>query len=196
MQQLTGCPPSDVLAGHWQSHLHRPAYYVALDRAAGRVVVCVRGTLQLGDFCTVLDAVPQPITLCGVAGHVHGGFLAAARNLLPPVAAALRAAAQQVPGWPVLVTGHSLGGGVAAVLAMLLADQRQRAEQEAEEGRHCQQLPDQSEQQQDSLQQLGQMTCIGVGAAAAFSQPLGMACHDFVTSVLYGVSAGQAWRCW
>ena len=33
---------------------------------------------------------------------------------------ALEQAATRCPGWPVLVTGHSLGAGVAALLAVLL----------------------------------------------------------------------------
>lgn len=48
LEQLTGCPPGDVLAAQWTAHLHRPAYYVALDRQRRTIVVCVRGTLQVG----------------------------------------------------------------------------------------------------------------------------------------------------
>lgn len=190
MQQLTGVPPADVLAAQWVAHLHRPAFYVALDRAARRVVVCVRGTLQLGDFCTILNAVPQPFGLCGTEGHVHAGFLAAARNLLPPVTAALRTAASQAPGWPTLITGHSLGGGVAAVLTMLLADHRQRAHCEAEAAGQpwppCPQQQQQHEQPIDPLWRLGEVSCVGIGAAAAFDQALGMAARPHVTSVLFG----------
>lgn len=131
----------------------------------------------------MLDAVPQPVTLCGVSGHVHGGFLAAARNLVQPVAAALRAAADQCPGYPLLVCGHSLGGGVAAVLAMLLQDLRMRAEAAAEAG--LQLAPEQAAVV-ETLERLGDMRCIGIGAAAAFCRELGMASHGLVTSVLFG----------
>lgn len=160
--------------------------------------------LQLGDYATVLDAVPQPATLCGVSGHVHGGFLAAARNMLPPVSAALRAAAQACPGWPVLLCGHSLGGGVAAVLTMLLVEQRQRWEQQQEwrqqrngaAGEPEEQAEQQpaalplrapAQQPQDEMWlQLGKLRCVGIGAAAAFCETLGVACKPHVASVLYG----------
>lgn len=46
VHQLTGCPPSDVLAAQWVAHLHRPAWYAAVDRQRSMVVVCIRGTLQ------------------------------------------------------------------------------------------------------------------------------------------------------
>ena len=183
LHQLTGCPPGDVVAAQWQAHLHRPAWYAAIDRHARQVVVCVRGTIQLGDFLTVLDAVPQPVSLCGTAGHVHGGFLAAAHNLVPPVAAALRAAARECPGWPVVVCGHSLGGGVAAVVTTLLVDLRQHADAAAEQGVTLR--PDE-QQQVEALRALGSVRCIGIGAAAAFCHELGMACRPHVTSVLYG----------
>ena len=139
--------------------------------------------LQAGDACTVLDAVPQPVTLCGVSGHVHGGFLAAARNLVQPVAAALQTAAERCPGYPVLLCGHSLGGGVVAVLAMLLEDVRQRAQAAAEAGL---QLEPEQAAVVEVLRRLGQMRCIGIGAAAAFCRELGMASHAHVTSVLFG----------
>ena len=210
MPQLTGVPPADVLAAQWQSHFHKPAFYVAIDRSRRCVVVAVRGTLQVGDYCTVLDAVPQPATLCGISGHVHGGFLAAAHNLLPPVAAALRAAADSCCGWPVLLTGHSLGGGVAAVLAVLLNEKRQQHQEwqqrgggssggddeqlEAEEQEGQLEGGEEEGQQQaaeegaegEPLWRLGEISCVGIGAAAAFCRVLGMACRPHVTSVLYG----------
>jgi hypothetical protein len=207
VQQLTGVPPADVLAAQWQSHLHKPAFYVAIDRARRCVVVAVRGTLQVGDYCTVLDAVPQPATLCGISGHVHGGFLAAAHNLLPPVTAALRAAATSCPGWTVLLTGHSLGGGVAAVLAVLLNEKRQQHQERQQRGAGDDNQQQEAEEQEEQLEggeeegkqqaaeegaegeplwQLGEISCVGIGAAAAFCCVLGMACRPHVTSVLYG----------
>jgi len=107
----------------------------------------------------------------------------------------------------VLLTGHSLGGGVAAVLAVLLLEQRQQWQQQQQWRQQQQQqqhlgpelelLPEstrlgpaqgqQQQQQQDELwSQLGELRCVGVGAAAAFCQMLGMACKQHVTSILYG----------
>ncbi len=47
----------------------------------------------------------QPVML-----QVHEGMMAAATFVHCNTAEALEAAAQQFPGWPVLVTGHSYGG--------------------------------------------------------------------------------------
>lgn len=46
---------------------------------------------------------------CG-AGKVHEGMMAAATFVHCNTAAALQAAAQKHPGWPLIVTGHSMGG--------------------------------------------------------------------------------------
>ena len=128
------------------------------------------------------------MTLCGVAGHVHAGFLAAARHLEGPVTAALGEAAARCPGWPVLLCGHSLGGGVAAVLTMQLADRRQRAAAAAAAAAAAGQPPPPSD---DPLSRLGPLRCIGVGAAAAFDERLGLAARGHgVTTVLYGCGLG------
>ena len=62
---------------------------------------------------------------------------------------ALQEAARRCPGWPLLLTGHSLGGGVAALLTMLL-------------------------QQSGLPPGLGPMRCVtvGTGAAAAVASAL------------------------
>lgn len=76
-------------------------------------------------------------------------------------ASALEEAARRCPGWPVVLTGHSLGGGVAALLSLLL---RQSG------------LPP----------GLGPLHCITLGTAAVMSRPLAEACNDRVTSVILG----------
>ena len=54
----------------------------------------------------MLDAAPEPVTLCGTAGHAHAGMLAAATGMLDAVLTALQEAGRRAPGWPVLITGH------------------------------------------------------------------------------------------
>lgn len=54
LKRLTGVPAEDVLAAQWIAHLHRPAHYVAIDRSRQMVVVCVRGTLQVGHAASLV----------------------------------------------------------------------------------------------------------------------------------------------
>ena len=46
----------------------------------------------------------------GHAGKVHEGMMSAATFVHCNTAAALESAARLYPGWPLVVTGHSMGG--------------------------------------------------------------------------------------
>jgi hypothetical protein len=159
---LAGVAPADLLAAHWRNSPYRPCHYVAIDRAAGCVVVSVRGSLEVGDLLMDLSASPMEVRLLGVDGWVHEGIMAAATFCHCATAAALEEAACRCPGWPVLLCGHSLGGGVAAVLSLLL------------------------QQQPGGLPGLGPVRCITMGGAAVMSAPLAAACEATTVSVVVG----------
>ena len=57
-----------------------------------------------------LSANPMEVTLAGMHGKVHEGLMAAATYIHCNTGAALHKAATDFPGWPLLVTGHSMGG--------------------------------------------------------------------------------------
>lgn len=57
-----------------------------------------------------LSAQPMETTLLGRPGRVHEGMLSAATYVHCNTGAALADAARRFPGWPLLVTGHSMGG--------------------------------------------------------------------------------------
>ena len=98
----------------------RPCHFLAYDAARGRLVLAVRGSLELGDLLTDLHAKPIAVHLAGETCHVHEGMLRAAAYVHCNTADALAAVAAEKPGAPLLVTGHSLGGGVAALVTLLL----------------------------------------------------------------------------
>jgi len=129
--QLLGLSEEEVIAKYtggepdWVLHreeatLFRPAHFVAMDHEFRLVVVAVRGTLGVSD--TLCDVACTGVALelpDGAAGEAHAGFLRAARaldDLLRPV---VRRALLLAPGYQLRLCGHSMGAGVAALLAGL-----------------------------------------------------------------------------
>ncbi|KAJ3071496.1 hypothetical protein HDU98_005235 [Podochytrium sp. JEL0797] len=92
-------------------------HYVTLDRVANVVVVALRGTLALNDILTDLK-----FDYADFMGHkVHSGMLRSASLMYRKGAAvreAVRQALEENPSYGLVVTGHSLGAGVAALLAL------------------------------------------------------------------------------
>jgi len=76
-----------------------------------------RGSLEIGDMLGNLTAAPMETTLLGRQGRVHEGMLSAATYVHCNTGGALEDAARRFPGWPLLITGHSMGGARPAVLA-------------------------------------------------------------------------------
>ncbi|KAL1838491.1 hypothetical protein VTJ49DRAFT_2629 [Mycothermus thermophilus] len=85
------------------------------------IVFAIRGTATFMDWAVNLDTTPtsprgfldDPTNLC------HAGFLSVARNMVAPVARRLRQLLEEDPGrasHSLLITGHSAGGAVAALL--------------------------------------------------------------------------------
>ena len=66
--------------------------------------------MEVGDIFSDISATALEVTLLQCDGQVHEGIMAAATYVRSNTASALQQAAVEFPGWPVLVTGHSLGG--------------------------------------------------------------------------------------
>eukprot|EP00217_Crustomastix_stigmatica_P012788 CAMPEP_0183797628 /NCGR_PEP_ID=MMETSP0803_2-20130417/16442_1 /TAXON_ID=195967 /ORGANISM="Crustomastix stigmata, Strain CCMP3273" /LENGTH=573 /DNA_ID=CAMNT_0026042301 /DNA_START=93 /DNA_END=1814 /DNA_ORIENTATION=+ len=117
LAEHTGIQPEDVLYSQETSTLRCPAHYVCVDRHRCRVVVVLRGTLSVRDLLTDLTARPLRVP---PHGCVHGGMFASAQELAAgPLLRAVEGAMEGNEGFALELVGHSLGGGVAALLALL-----------------------------------------------------------------------------
>lgn len=120
-----GIPREDVLDVHWRigtTTTAAPSYVMVHDRCQAALVVAVRGTLSIPDVITDLAATTAPF----LDGYAHAGIAAAARSLEERLRVRLRdwmAALGLRASTPVLLTGHSLGGALAAMLTLLLDDE-------------------------------------------------------------------------
>ncbi|RRT38539.1 hypothetical protein B296_00036110 [Ensete ventricosum] len=104
-----------------------PPYLLYVDRAAREVVLAVRG-LNLGrdaDYRLLLDNPPGSQPFDG--GYVHLGLLKAAAWLLNREADTLcRLLRDCGPEYGLVLAGHSLGAGVAALMAVVVVNHLDR----------------------------------------------------------------------
>uniref|UniRef100_A0A7S2AWA4 sn-1-specific diacylglycerol lipase n=1 Tax=Octactis speculum TaxID=3111310 RepID=A0A7S2AWA4_9STRA len=111
------------------------AFHVAAHRVERLLLVIIRGTAEINDVLSDLAAKPIPFdaaqgTNCPPGGSTfaHEGMAKAAEWLRDEVLPLVRLfcaqrgdqSQQQPPPYQLVITGHSLGGGVACLLAILL----------------------------------------------------------------------------
>ncbi|KAG0276260.1 hypothetical protein BGZ95_007771 [Linnemannia exigua] len=114
--------------------MHSLVHYINLDHGAQCVVLTCRGTLGLSDvltdLCAHYDDLVMPTVKSGKRRNVpapskykvHAGMHASARLLsleTSTVYKTIQKALQDFPDYGLVLCGHSLGGGVAAILSLL-----------------------------------------------------------------------------
>lgn len=105
------------------SEIFAPGYLVAVDHEVGCVVIALRGTASITDALTDLICEPVSLQIGGQDGIAHGGMLQAALNLEQVLAELAVSGLLRLDGRKrIILCGHSLGAGVAALLAALWRD--------------------------------------------------------------------------
>ncbi|XP_072916246.1 diacylglycerol lipase-beta [Hemitrygon akajei] len=122
--QTTGLQSRDFIHISLHNKIYEIPFFVALDHKKETVVVAVRGTLSLEDALTDLCTDCETVNVSGVTGEslAHKGILQAATYIYKKLMnnGILSEAFAVAPEYKLVVTGHSLGAGAAAVLAILL----------------------------------------------------------------------------
>ncbi|XP_076442835.1 diacylglycerol lipase-beta-like isoform X2 [Babylonia areolata] len=127
IRQLTDIRSEDLIHVSFHNRYREIPFYVAVDRKYNNVVVSIRGTLSLQDALTDLSARGVPLQIDGVPDATcHDAMLDCAqfiKSQLEGKHLLERAFAMLQEGSQLVVVGHSLGAGVAAILAVLLRPQ-------------------------------------------------------------------------
>jgi hypothetical protein len=139
----------DVVLADWKSDLYKPGHLLLVDRPSACLVLAVRGTVRLQDALTDLvceharfetathgpctqgegtradegEGATIGATMEGqpMVGEAHAGMLKAAERLLAALRPTIEKTLLELPTVHELcLCGHSLGGGLAALMAVLI----------------------------------------------------------------------------
>ncbi|KAK6481755.1 sn1-specific diacylglycerol lipase beta-like [Huso huso] len=124
MLYTTGLQYRDFIYISFHNKIYEIPFFVALDHKKEAVLVAVRGTLSLQDALTDLSADCENLLIEGVCGpcYAHKGIMQAANYIYGKLIndGILNQAFTIAPEYKLVITGHSLGAGTAAVLSILL----------------------------------------------------------------------------
>ncbi|XP_066496611.1 diacylglycerol lipase-beta isoform X2 [Tiliqua scincoides] len=122
--KITGLQYRDFIHISFHNKIFEIPFFVALDHKKEAIVVSVRGTLSFEDVLTDLSADCETLTLEDVLenGLVHKGITQAANYIYRRLVndGILNQAFTIAPEYKLVVVGHSLGGGTASILAIML----------------------------------------------------------------------------
>lgn len=86
------------------------------DKRVSSIIWSVRGTFSVRDVVTDLVAGSVPF----LGGHAHKGMVLSVQRLFRDVWPVVQQAMASNPGYGLVLVGHSLGGAVASMLAMMI----------------------------------------------------------------------------
>lgn len=122
--QTTGLQYRDFIHISFHDKVYELPFIVALDHRKEAIVVAVRGTMSLQDILTDLSAENETLNLeCEVQDcSAHKGISQAARYVYRRLVndGILSQAFSIAPEYRLVIVGHSLGAGAAALLAIML----------------------------------------------------------------------------
>ncbi|EPZ31622.1 alpha/beta-hydrolase [Rozella allomycis CSF55] len=96
----------------------RPCYFIAIDRRTSAIILSIRGTMSFKDSLTDLVCEYKPWK----GGLVHSGIHASAQWFIDNVLGQLISFVSIYNVENLMIVGHSLGAGTAALLTIMLQD--------------------------------------------------------------------------
>ncbi|XP_067946078.1 diacylglycerol lipase-alpha-like isoform X2 [Watersipora subatra] len=119
----------DFIYGNYDNETNFPSYFVCLDHKYKKVLLCIRGTMSISDAAIDLqgDMKEIPVEPRQPSWLGHAGMVTSASNVYSDLAEkeVLKRAFNRCQGsdYQLLIIGHSLGAGVAPIIAFILQEQ-------------------------------------------------------------------------
>jgi len=161
MMEVMDIEEADILRQEVRAGVLKPSFVLIKDRRLDAIVLAIRGTHSFKDAFTSLTGASKPhhvVDSNGVTlGYSHFGMLAAARWMKAEIVNDLETALEENRGMRLLIIGHSLGGGTAAMLTMMLREQGGK---------------------------FGEAECIAIACPACMTLELAESCKNYVTTVI------------
>ncbi|XP_073943872.1 diacylglycerol lipase-beta-like isoform X3 [Choristoneura fumiferana] len=112
----------DIIFASFNNHVFELPFCVIADHERESVVVAVRGSISLRDIFTDFTAGSERFEADGLpeGTAAHKGMSMGAAKMLKRLMPVLERAFQQYPHYDLVLTGHSLGAGVAVLVALKL----------------------------------------------------------------------------
>ncbi|XP_052757543.1 diacylglycerol lipase-beta-like isoform X2 [Galleria mellonella] len=113
---------SDIVYVSFTNKVFEVAFFVIADHEGKNIVVTIRGTISLPDMFTDLAGGSDEFVVEGLpeGSRGHKGMVLSASKTMQTLQPVLEKAFQKYPDYGLIVTGHSLGAGVAALLGIML----------------------------------------------------------------------------
>ncbi len=137
LARSTGIDRRDIVTANWRSKANRPAYYIARDVKRKAIVLAIRGSFSPRDLLTDLCASSENFLVEDelqigeigyyrnfttprlIFGRAHKGMVDAARTISAMTGKIVTDELEAHPDYNLVIVGHSLGGGVAAIIAAM-----------------------------------------------------------------------------
>ncbi|XP_076933975.1 uncharacterized protein LOC143600069 [Bidens hawaiensis] len=151
---------SNVVKFVKDSSMLRPGYYIGIDTRNKLVIFGIRGTHTVSDLITdIVSSSHEEVNFEGYSTHF--GTAEAARWFLTHETGTVKKYLDKHEGYRLRLVGHSLGGAIASVLAIML---RKKTREELGFSPEI-------------------VTAVGYGTPPCVSRELAESCSDYVTTV-------------
>jgi len=131
LSRKTGVLRHNIIAANWKAETYLPAFFLVRDVKRQKLILSIRGTLSVEDILTDLCCTAEDVSTLTqdsaeesktCESRAHRGMVAAALGVSKGVGDLIASELASNPHYNLIIVGHSLGGGIAAVLGTLWQD--------------------------------------------------------------------------